>query len=89
MPVLRELQFLTSSTTLEERYILVRNTQDLAETRLGAIGFGFLVDIIGRKWAFNLTCLITSVIGLLMVSLALRFASLYLDTCNLAHVGVR
>jgi hypothetical protein len=34
---------------------------------LGALGFGLAVDIIGRKWAFNLTCLITSVFGLLLV----------------------
>jgi hypothetical protein len=34
---------------------------------IGALGFGLLVDIIGRKWAFNLTCLITSVFGLLLV----------------------
>jgi len=35
---------------------------------IGALGFGLAVDIIGRKWAFNLTCLITSVFGLLLVS---------------------
>ena len=35
---------------------------------LGALGFGLLVDIIGRKWAFNLTCLITSIFGMLLVS---------------------
>lgn len=35
---------------------------------LGALFFGLLVDIIGRKWAFNLTCLITSVFGLLLVT---------------------
>jgi hypothetical protein len=34
---------------------------------IGALGFGLAVDIIGRKWAFNLTCLITSVFGLLLV----------------------
>lgn len=34
---------------------------------VGALSFGILVDIIGRKWAFNLTCLITSVFGLLIV----------------------
>jgi hypothetical protein len=36
---------------------------------IGALTFGLLVDIIGRKWAFNLTCLITSVFGLLIVRL--------------------
>lgn len=35
---------------------------------IGALGFGLLVDIIGRKWAFNLTCLICSVFGMLLVS---------------------
>lgn len=35
---------------------------------IGAFGFGFSVDIIGRKWAFNLTCLITSIFGTLIVS---------------------
>lgn len=34
---------------------------------VGALGFGLLVDIIGRRWAFNLTCLITSIFGLLIV----------------------
>lgn len=38
---------------------------------VGALTFGILVDIIGRKWAFNLTCLITSVFGLLIVRLCL------------------
>jgi hypothetical protein len=34
---------------------------------IGALGFGLSVDIIGRKWAFQLTCLITSIFGLLLV----------------------
>lgn len=34
----------------------------------GAFFFGLMVDIIGRKWAFNLTCLITCVFGTLIVS---------------------
>lgn len=34
---------------------------------IGALGFGLAVDVIGRKWAFNLTYLITSVFGLLLV----------------------
>lgn len=36
---------------------------------IGALTFGLMVDVIGRKWAFNLTCLITSVFGLLLVSI--------------------
>ncbi|ORY26803.1 sugar transporter-like protein [Naematelia encephala] len=35
---------------------------------VGALGFGLLVDVIGRKWAFNLTCLITSVFGMLLAA---------------------
>ncbi|EGY20260.1 uncharacterized protein VDAG_02276 [Verticillium dahliae VdLs.17] len=30
----------------------------------GAFVWGFLADIVGRRWAFNLTCLIASVFGL-------------------------
>lgn len=30
----------------------------------GAFVWGFLVDIIGRQWAFNLTCLISASFGL-------------------------
>jgi hypothetical protein len=37
---------------------------------IGALGFGLSVDIIGRKWAFQITCLITSVFGLLLVRLS-------------------
>ncbi|KIV87936.1 hypothetical protein PV10_09215 [Exophiala mesophila] len=35
---------------------------------IGAFSFGLLVDIIGRRWAFNLTCLITSVFGMLLAA---------------------
>ncbi|KAJ9601934.1 hypothetical protein H2200_013493 [Cladophialophora chaetospira] len=35
---------------------------------VGAFSWGILVDIIGRKWAFNLTCLITSIFGLLLAA---------------------
>ena len=35
---------------------------------IGAFSWGILVDIIGRRWAFNLTCLITSVFGLLLAA---------------------
>lgn len=39
---------------------------------IGALGFGLAVDVIGRKWAFNLTCLITSIFGLILVSIKLK-----------------
>lgn len=42
---------------------------------IGALGFGLAVDIIGRKWAFQLTCLITSVFGLILVSIRLEIKS--------------
>ncbi|KAK4941662.1 hypothetical protein LTR10_018401 [Elasticomyces elasticus] len=35
---------------------------------VGAFSWGLIVDIIGRRWAFNLTCLITSVFGLLLAA---------------------
>ncbi|KAF2214079.1 hypothetical protein CERZMDRAFT_111022 [Cercospora zeae-maydis SCOH1-5] len=35
---------------------------------VGAFTWGLAVDVIGRKWAFNLTCLITSVFGLLLAA---------------------
>ncbi|KAJ6145434.1 hypothetical protein N7470_009329 [Penicillium chermesinum] len=35
---------------------------------VGAFSFGIITDIIGRKWAFNITCLITSVFGMLMAA---------------------
>ncbi|KAK4054741.1 hypothetical protein OIV83_000665 [Microbotryomycetes sp. JL201] len=33
---------------------------------VGAFVWGILVDLIGRKWAFNLTCLITAIWGLVI-----------------------
>ena len=48
---------------------------------IGALGFGLAVDIIGRKWAFNLTCLITSIFGLLLVCTSSEhFSTQYLTT---------
>jgi MFS family permease len=38
---------------------------------VGALFWGLAADVIGRKWAFNLTCLITSVFGLLLVGLTI------------------
>ncbi|KAL5360770.1 major facilitator superfamily domain-containing protein [Aspergillus floccosus] len=35
---------------------------------IGAFGFGILTDIIGRKWAFQITCLITSIFGMLLAA---------------------
>jgi hypothetical protein len=47
---------------------------------VGALGFGLAVDIIGRKWAFQLTCLITSVFGLLLVC-GTRSAKQHIESC--------
>jgi MFS family permease len=47
---------------------------------VGALTFGLLVDVIGRKWAFNLTCLITSVFGLLIVGVPI-----YPQPCNVTN----
>ncbi|SCZ95990.1 BZ3500_MvSof-1268-A1-R1_Chr8-1g09930 [Microbotryum saponariae] len=35
---------------------------------VGAFTFGLGVDVIGRKWCFNLTCLVTSIFGLLVAA---------------------
>ncbi|KAF1961229.1 sugar transporter-like protein [Byssothecium circinans] len=43
---------------------------------VGALSFGLLVDIIGRKWAFNLTCLITSIFGLLLAAPKYNYAAI-------------
>ncbi|KAF1846478.1 MFS general substrate transporter [Cucurbitaria berberidis CBS 394.84] len=43
---------------------------------IGALGFGLMVDIIGRKWAFNLTCLITSIFGLLLAAPKFNYAAI-------------
>ncbi|KAH6644117.1 sugar transporter-like protein [Boeremia exigua] len=43
---------------------------------IGALGFGLAVDIIGRKWAFNLTCLITSIFGLLLAAPKYNYAAI-------------
>ena len=57
---------------------------------VGALGFGLLVDIIGRRWAFNLTCLITSVFGLILVRSALalpRYTRLIPPSCSRLHLN--
>jgi MFS family permease len=43
---------------------------------VGALTFGILVDVIGRRWAFNLTCLITSVFGLLLAAPKYNYGAL-------------
>ncbi|KAL6165184.1 hypothetical protein ACJQWK_08426 [Exserohilum turcicum] len=42
----------------------------------GALSFGLAVDVIGRKWAFNLTCLITSVFGLLLAAPKFNYSAI-------------
>lgn len=63
---------LIATAIYQEMGVPDKNTGDIyalanAGLAIGALGFGLAVDIIGRKWAFNLTCLITSVFGLLLV----------------------
>ncbi|KAI8942888.1 hypothetical protein NX059_000928 [Plenodomus lindquistii] len=43
---------------------------------VGALTFGLMVDVIGRKLAFNLTCLITSVFGLLLAAPKYNYAAI-------------
>ncbi|KAG0651672.1 MFS siderochrome iron transporter 1 [Hyphodiscus hymeniophilus] len=35
---------------------------------VGAFSFGIISDIFGRKWAFNVSCLITSIFGILLAA---------------------
>ncbi|KAL2784610.1 major facilitator superfamily domain-containing protein [Aspergillus keveii] len=43
---------------------------------VGAFSFGIITDIIGRKWAFNLTCLITSVFGMLLAACKYNYGAI-------------
>ncbi|EMD69671.1 hypothetical protein GGP41_001189 [Bipolaris sorokiniana] len=43
---------------------------------VGALFFGLAVDVIGRKWAFNLTCLITSIFGLLLAAPKFNYSAI-------------
>ena len=52
---------------------------------VGALFWGIMVDIIGRKWAFNLTCLITSVFGMLLVRSTLPTAGVHADASSRPH----
>jgi hypothetical protein len=63
---------LIASAIYQEMNVAPEHTGDIfaianAGLAVGALGFGLAVDVIGRKWAFNLTCLITSIFGLLLV----------------------
>jgi len=63
---------LIASAVYQEMGVPDSNTGNIwacanAGLAIGALGFGLLVDVIGRRWAFNLTCLITSVFGTLLV----------------------
>ncbi|RAO71442.1 uncharacterized protein BHQ10_007454 [Talaromyces amestolkiae] len=43
---------------------------------VGAFVFGIITDIIGRRWAFNLTCLITSLFGMLLAAVKYNYAAI-------------
>ncbi|KAL8243716.1 hypothetical protein R6Q59_009974 [Mikania micrantha] len=64
---------LTASAIYQEMGVPAARWGDIwafanAGLALGALSFGLIVDIIGRRWAFNLTCLICSVFGLLIAA---------------------
>lgn len=64
---------LMASAIYQEMNVPDANTGNIwacanAGLAVGALFWGITVDIIGRKWAFNLTCLITSVFGLLLAA---------------------
>ena len=70
MPVSRE----SSVSSVPPRLLHVSPARPLTLS-LGALGFGLLVDIIGRRWAFNLTCLITSVFGMLIAAPSYNYSA--------------
>ncbi|GAA5846082.1 hypothetical protein JCM3766R1_001361 [Sporobolomyces carnicolor] len=53
---------------------------------VGAFTWGLLVDIIGRKWCFNITCLLASVFGLIFAAPS-NFGALCF-ICALVGLGV-
>jgi len=72
---------LMSSAIYQEFNVPDARTGDIfaaanAGLAVGALGFGLLVDIIGRKWAFNLTCLITSIFGTLLAAPSYNYAAI-------------
>ncbi|GAA5881567.1 hypothetical protein JCM3774_005351 [Rhodotorula dairenensis] len=54
---------------------------------VGALFWGLAVDIIGRRWAFNLTCLISSVFGLIFAAPSNFDALCFLTFCIGLGVG--
>ncbi|KAI4760835.1 MFS general substrate transporter [Aureobasidium sp. EXF-3400] len=64
---------LIASAIYQEMGVSDAHTADIyacanAGLAIGAFTFGILVDVIGRRWAFNLTCLITSIFGLILAA---------------------
>ncbi|GAA5939243.1 hypothetical protein JCM3775_007166 [Rhodotorula graminis] len=54
---------------------------------VGAFFWGLAVDIIGRRWAFNLTCLIASVFGLIFAAPSNYGALCFINFCIGLGVG--
>ena len=56
---------------------------------IGALMWGLLVDVVGRRWSFNLTCLITSIFGLLLVLYSALPHSLRPPSVSTTNTSVR
>lgn len=54
---------------------------------VGAFSWGLLCDIIGRKWCFNLTCLIASVFGLIFAGPSNYNGLCFITACIGVGVG--
>ncbi|GAA5851807.1 hypothetical protein JCM8547_000061 [Rhodosporidiobolus lusitaniae] len=54
---------------------------------VGAFSWGLMVDIIGRRWAFNLSCLVASVFGLIFAAPSNYGALLFFAFCTGLGVG--
>jgi MFS family permease len=63
-----KVNFLPAPTPVSrEHHLSMTLILGLMVCSIGAFSFGMISDIFGRKWAFNLSCLMTSVFGILLV----------------------
>ena len=73
--------------TFSQKVVLkLTSSASLHSTAVGAFMWGLLVDIIGRRWCFNITCLIASVFGLIFAAPSNFGALCFL--CALIGLGV-
>jgi MFS family permease len=62
--IILKVQLICSPTFLAGYNIGLLSTCFSIGLAVGAFSWGILVDVIGRRWSFNLTCLISGVFGI-------------------------